>query len=137
MQTDGQLGAMQADVAKLVGCKLTDIRVRTFCVEFVFADALSITVRVKKAFKFLLGGETESGFDPAVLTHDQSAERAEFVFLRGMRCRDATLNRSKLEVVFENSWRLWVELGDKDFEPLELIGATGERHEKMDFYYVL
>jgi len=53
-----------------------------------------------------------------------------------MRCRHATLDLTRFEVTFDSDSRLWIELAPKDFEPLELIGASGERHEKLAFYHV-
>lgn len=137
MQNEELEKSLQTDLTKLVGCVLTDVRIRTFCTEFLLSESMSITVRANKEFKFALNAGDQLRFDPAVRLHDTSSESAKFVFLCGMRCRRAILNETKFEIDFESDARLWVELGDKSFEPLELIGASGLRHEKLDFYYVL
>ena len=125
------------DVAKLVGCTLTDISVRTFRTDFLFSEVLSIIVRINKKFKFALVKDDDLSFDPALMPHDTSIESAKFVFLQGLRCLHAIISSTKFEVAFEGDARLWVEYSDSDFEPLHLIGASGERHEKLDFYHVL
>ena len=137
MRSEALESAIQADVAKLAGCTLVDIKVGVFHADFVFLDALRIIVRITKMFKFSLAKDREMTFDPALETHDPLVESSEFVFLRGMRCRHAAFDRTKFEMAFDSDARLWIELGPKDFEPLELIGGSGERHEKLAFYHVL
>jgi hypothetical protein len=137
MQLEAIERAMRADAAKLIGCILTDIRVGTFCADFVFSQTLTITIRIKKKFKFALRGAEELTFDPTLRVHESAFESSNFVFLQGMRCHRTTLDRAKFEIAFAGDARLWVDFGERDFEPLELIGASGERHEKMEFYYVL
>ena len=128
---------MQSDVARLVGCALIDIKVGMFHVDFVFlSDALTTTIRINKKFDFAVGKD-EGSFDPTLEVHDPSVESSKFVFLHGMKCQRAALDRVKFEMAFGHAARLWVELGAKDFEPLHLIGASGERHEKLQFHHVL
>lgn len=128
---------MQTDVAKLIGCTLTDVRVRTFCVEFVFSKTLTILVRVKKKLKFALRPGDELSYDPTLTTHDLSIESPKFIFLQGLRCSRVDLGQGRFDAWFVGEARLWVDFGEADFEPLEFVGLAGERHEKMEFYYVL
>jgi len=129
--------SMKADAAKIVGCTLTDINVRTYIVEFLLSDKESFTLRVKKTFNFWIDGDEESRFDADSENHDPSIESAEFIFLRGRKCLEVGLSDSKFELGFEGGAKLIVNLSVQDFEPLELIGTRGDRHEIMDFYHVL
>jgi hypothetical protein len=130
--------AIQADVTKLISCTLNDIRVGVFHADFVFlGDTLTIIVRINKKFEFSLEKADGMAFDPTLQAPDPLIESSKFVFLRGMRCRHAALDRTKFEMAFDGNARLWIELGARDFEPLHLIGSSGERHEKLDFYHVL
>ena len=128
---------MQYDVAKLVGCTLINIKVWIFHVDFVFSEALTITVRITKMFEFAFRNGEQLKFDPTREAHDPSVESSNFVFLVGMRCCRALLSQTGFELEFASGARLWIELGAKDFEPLHLIGAGGDRHEKLQFYWVL
>jgi len=64
----------------LAGYKLTDIRIRTFSVEFVFYGALTIMIRAKKDFRFEIRGGEYLYFDPARAIHDLDLESSEFIF---------------------------------------------------------
>src|SRR5262249_6894884 len=107
MQPEAANRAMQADVAKLIGCTLVDIRVATFHTDFVFSEALTITVRMKKKFKFALRKGEELSFDPALKVHEPAVESSAFVFLWGMRCHRTIFDRTKFEVAFAGDARLW------------------------------
>ena len=137
MRSEASESAMQTDVAKLAGCTLVDVKVGVFHADFVFLDTLTIIIRINKKFEFSLAKDGGMAFDPTLETHDPLVESSKFVFLRGMRCRRAALDGTKFEVAFDGNARLWIELGPKDFETLELIGASGERHEKLAFHHVL
>jgi len=129
--------AVQGAVGRLAGATLVDIRVGVFVVDFVFlGDILTIIARVNKKFEFSIAENRPRTFDPTLETHDPLIESSEFVFLRGLRCSKATLDSMKFEIAFDSDSRLWVDLTPKDFEPLELIGADGERHEKLAFHHV-
>jgi hypothetical protein len=130
-------GPMQSHLAKAVGCVLSDITVAVFRTEFRLLDDMAIILKINKEFKFALSKGEELRFDPALELHDPSIESTKFILLQGRRCSRATLDKAKLELNFEGGARVWVEFSEWDFEPFELIGLSGERHEKMDFYYVL
>ena len=138
MRSDVLERAVQDAVAMLAGSTLIDIRVGVFVVDFVFlGDNLTIIVRITKRFEFSIAKDKPKSFDPSLESHDLLVESSEFLFLRGLRSRGASLNLTRFEVAFDSDARLWIDLVPKDFEPLELIGATGERHEKLAFHHVL
>ncbi|WP_341898912.1 hypothetical protein, partial [Ferrovibrio terrae] len=137
MASEAVIRSAQPDLGRLIGFPLTDIKVATFYVDFVFIESLTFTLRVKKAFRFTLPGREPSIFDPAVKTHNTAFESANFIFLQGLRCHRAVLTQRLFEIEFTDNAGIQIELGNRDFEPLELIGAEGERHEKLAFYHVL
>lgn len=137
MQKEIAAESLRSDLPKLIGCILTDITVATFFVRLVFSESISITVRINKEFGFSLSDGEELHYDPTSSTHDISMESAKFIFMQGRQCRSANLDQSRFEVSFNDDSRLWVELNEEDFEPLEFTGASGERRETLDFYYVL
>lgn len=137
MPSETVIRSAQPDLARLIGLPLTDIKVATFYVDFVFIESLSFILRVKKAFHFTLAGHELSTFDPTVKAHNTTFESANFIFLQGLRCHRAVLNQSRFEISFAGDARIQIELADRDFEPLELIGGEGDRHEKLAFYHVL
>lgn len=129
--------SIQTDVLKLESCTLTDIRVRTFCVEFVFSESLTIIVKAKKDFRFELKSGGGLYFDPTRTIHDFEHDSAKFIFLQGMHCQGAILKETVFEVRFAEGSRLWMEFDDSDFEPLELVGLSGQRHDKFEFHHVV
>jgi hypothetical protein len=76
--------SLQADVSKLGSSTLIDVRVRTFRVEFVFLESMTIIVRANKDFRFELKLGEDLYFDPARSIHDLDRESAKFIFLQGM-----------------------------------------------------
>jgi hypothetical protein len=129
--------ALQSDLQKLIGCTLNEIRIWPFHIDFVFLEDIRIFVRITKEFKFTLGEDNELRFDPGVTGHDTFGESPKFVFLRGSQCQNALLSATKFEVGFHGGARLWVERAEKDFEPVHLIGASGERNETLAFYHIV
>jgi hypothetical protein len=124
------------DAQKLVGCTLTDISVRTYRAEFVFMDEMTIILRLNKEFGFSLPGFAAGRFDPTVDEYRPSDSSA-FVLLRGRLCRGIQLAEGRLAIDLDGGASLSVDWGDRDFEPLELVGSAGQRHEKLEFYHVL
>lgn len=137
MALETGIRSAQADLSRLIGLPLTDIKIATFYVDFVFIESLTFILRVKKVFSFTLSGREPSIFDPTARIHNPAFESANFIFLQGLRCHRAVLTEKLFEIVFAGNAGIRVELNDRDFEPLELIGAEGERHEKLTFYHVL
>ena len=128
----------KADVSKLVGLVLTDVRVRTFCVELVLLEQMTIIVRVKKTFQFRLGPERETlYFDPTRQVHDEVAESSNFIFLHSLRCTAVRTTKEGFAISFVGDAELWINFEEADFEPLEFVGLVGERHEKLGFHHVL
>lgn len=126
----------QSDVHRLEGCVLIDVNVRTYFVEFVFLDELRITLRLNKRFEFTLSDGVGLSFDPTLELDERGAGDSRFIFLQGRRCMCAVLAPSRFEIEFEDGARLWLEIGDKDFEPFELVGMASNPPEKLLFYYV-
>ena len=104
--------------------------------EFVFYGLLTIILRAKKDFRFEIKTGEGLYFDPARVTHDLDSESSKFIFLRGRQCQAASLKETIFEVFFSEGERLWIEFENSDFEPFELVGMSGERHEKLEFYHV-
>jgi hypothetical protein len=129
--------ALQSDLQKLIGCTLNGIGIWPFHIDFVFLEDMRIFVRITKEFKFALGRDDEFHFDPGLTGHDTFAESPKFVFLRGLQCQSALLDATKFEVGFQGGARLWVERAEKDFEPVHLIGASGEHSETLAFYRIV
>lgn len=127
----------QSALEKVVGCELTDIRLRIFRVEFLFMSEISFLIRMNKKFKFSISGTDERSFDPTSAIRKLPAQDTSFLYLHGLVCEDVSTSRSKLEISFRENAKLWVDLGERDFEAVELLGLSGERHENMDFYYIL
>jgi hypothetical protein len=136
MPSEKTLLSARSDLAKMVGYRLCEIRICVFYVDFVFYDEISIIVRVKKEFGFIVHAEKREVFDPAQAHHNPAYENSGFVFLAGLRCTRVVLEADNLELAFEGDAKLKVAFSNNDFEPLELIGGSGERYEKLEFYYV-
>lgn len=127
--------SIQSDLTKAVGCTLTEVRARLFCVEFLLHGATLFTVRITKEFKFAFNDGIELRFDPMLAKNDVGGESAKFVQLIGSTCQSARLDKTRFELAFEGGARLWVEFEKKDFEPLHVIGA--DRRQTLEFHYVL
>jgi hypothetical protein len=127
----------KADVSNLIGLVLTDVRVRTFCVELVLSEQMTIIVKVKKNFQFRLDPEREVlYFDPTRHVHDVVVESSDFIFLQGMRCTAVRMTKKVFAICFVGDAELSIDLDDADFEPLEFMGLVGERHQKLAFHHV-
>lgn len=128
----------KADVSNLVGLVLTDVRVRTFYVELVLSEQMTIIVRVNKRFQFRLGPEREMlYFDPTRQVHDVVAESSDFIFLQSKRCTAVRITEEVFAIYFAGDAELSIDLDEADFEPLEFVGLVGERHQKLEFHHVL
>lgn len=129
-----------SQAAQLLGrASLININVMSGYVEFVFLGEVTRTiVRVTKQFSFCIRGRGAEGFDPNFDFKSPPPEGCgDFVFLRGDRCSEASLDGSGLAILFEEGSRLDVNFSAQDFEPIEMIGMTGERNETLSFYHVL
>jgi hypothetical protein len=130
--------ATKADVSKLAGLVLTDVRVRTFCVELVLSEQMTIIVRVNRSFQFRLGPQRETlCFDPTRKVHDVVAESSDFIFLQSMRCTAVRMTEEVFAISFVGDAELWIDFEETEFEPLEFVGLTGERHHELAFHHVL
>lgn len=76
-------------------------------------------------------------FDPAAFPHDLNLESSAFAFLQGQQCKDVKLDLDAFSVSFADGSRCWVELTPTDFEPIQFMGMSGDRHEVLDFLWVL
>jgi hypothetical protein len=125
------------DVARLVGSTVIDVKVGMYCVDFVFLGQILITLRLKKWFEFNLIDSKKLTFDPTSTLHNDVVESTKFILLHGLRCISAQFSGDVFQVIFENNARLWVDVFDNDFEPLELIGSSGTNFKNLEFYHVL
>src|SRR5579871_1437814 len=115
---------IREDVLKLIGCELTDIRVRTFCVEFVFYGLLTIILRAKKDFRFEIKNGEGLYFNPARVTHDLDSESSKFIFFAWKAMSSSLLKGDNFRSLFSEGGRLWIEFENSDFEPFELVGMS-------------
>jgi hypothetical protein len=99
---------------------------------------MTIIVRINKRFLFQLGPEGETlYFDPTRKLHDVVAESSDFIFLQSMRCTAVRMIEEGFAISFAGDAELSVDFEEADFEPLEFVGLTGERHQKLEFQHVL
>jgi len=123
----------------LAGACLIDINVMSGYVEFVFLGEDTRTiVRVTKQFSFRVQGRDTEVFDPNFdFRNPPSKGGGDFVFLRGDHCASASLDPARLVLLLAGGAQVEVNFSAQDFEPIELVGMTGERNEKLAFYHVL
>jgi hypothetical protein len=127
---------LHTDFARLVGCRLNMIKIGLFHIDFVLlGDDILLTLRMKNGFHFTLTGEEELSFDPTSTVHDETTESTRFVLLHNLQCTDIQIDEYYFNVSFENA-KLWMTHTEKDFEPFELIGSTGDNFENLAFYHV-
>lgn len=122
---------MNSDLNLLVGVDLIGIQIHYSVVKLIFGTISYTDIVINKDFQFRISNDDIKQFDAANTQGDP-----DFIFLRGKICKETSIDRAGMTLIFEDNSMIKVCFGQNDFEPVIYQSiATDENGHRINFLH--